>query len=256
MMLTAREASATFTFSDAGGVTLPDVLRVWTRAPRLKTPGGTVQAPVWRVQLPADPQETTIALDELHASLTLTDAALDDAHARLAYLIAVARVPPRSRGRHIDELLKRPAEAELLNMLHRLQIRPKGTGPLGWLDDWKEAISQFNTFVAQIQQHLINQAWIETRIEERRVAMTQVTWLGDFTTIWTTSIDAAVREAHERALALALASRRELLRQFVVVVQGAAQLVKLVVLAANPWLALPAALVFLKRLLEEYMKEV
>ena len=255
----SRMTRAVFELADAALDDTLDVYGVWKKSPparQLAFATGTrrsTRAPAWRVNLPANYQEAAVVLADLRTSVAATLDALTQAQARLHRFVVLSRHPPKARKSFATALANAP-EAELTRLLASLQVTPTYFGLAGLFDNWKEATQEFLSFVQQVQQHLSYYAWVETRLVGERKGMTIVTWLGDFNTAFAGSLSREQIELHQQALTLVLASRQQLLRKFVVVAQGAAELAKLAALASNPVLALPAALRFVKFLLAEYRK--
>ncbi|MBI4675277.1 MAG: hypothetical protein HY741_26845 [Chloroflexi bacterium] len=244
---------ATFQVVERGSVMSPDLFGVWqssgTAPAAFAARGARGNIPQWRVDL-SESGESTAAFGALEASLYATGNALRLAETRLADFVAVQQSVTARRLPATFASAPKP-EAEL----NRLLFSASSSAAFGltdWFDDWKQAFDEFIAFAQQIQQHVMNYAWVDTRIADVRVGVTRVTWGGDFETVLA---DARTGSAvHQAALRAALLSRQQLLKQFVAVIRGAGQLAALALIAANPVLALPAALRFLKLLFDEILK--
>ena len=75
--------------------------------------------------------------------------------------------------------------------------------------------------VERLLQLVVHNAWVETHVQEYLVARTAVGWTGDLQTVWYEQVSAAHAAFHQRALALALASRETLLRTVALAARGA-----------------------------------
>jgi|GEM_PF-2969613 hypothetical protein len=258
----------TFQIIERNSVMSPDVFGVWQsrraissreqharkRFARARVPekrrarGAALRVPRWQIDLSAQPSEMARAFTTLHSSLEATDAALAAAQTRLGDFVRVQRrVPGRQRAATFATAPRPEAE------LNRLLLSAETSAAFGvtdWLRDWKQAIDEFIAFTQQMQQHVLSYAWVDTRVAEARIGITRVTWDGDFETVLASgTIQNSL--AHEMALRASLLARQQLLKQFVTVIHAAGELAGLALIAANPVLALPAALRFLKLLLDE-----
>lgn len=245
---------ATFQVIEQTRVMSPDVFGVW-QAPRTGAAFGAwnepANMPQWRVDLSAQPQEIAHAFTVLESSLQATDNALALAKTRLDDFVNVQQTG--STLRRATAFASAPEPEAELNRLLLSAGQTVAFGATDWVGDWKNAIDEFVAFAQQIQQHTLSYALVDTRVAQARVGMTRVTWGGDFESVWTRGT-AQTNLAHQAAVRAALLSRQQLLKQFVSVIRGAGQLAGLALIAANPVLALPAALRFLKLLLDEIRK--
>lgn len=245
---------ATFQVLARGSVMSPDLFGVWESSPAAPVAfsmrGASGNVPQWRVDFSA-PDEMANAFGALDASLRATDHALASADARLAGFVAAQQtISPRRLPATFATAPKPEAE------LNRLLLAASSSAAFGvtdWLGDWKQAFDEFSAFAQQIQQHVMNYALVDTRLAETRVGITRVTWGGDFETVFAPAV-AIGNAAHLAALRAALRARQQLLKQFAAVIRGAGQLAGLALIAANPLLALPAALRFLKLVFDEIRK--
>jgi hypothetical protein len=248
----------TFHIIERNGVMAPDLFGVWQsrravssrelRARKRRARGAALRVPRWQIDLSAQPSDMVRAFTTLHSSLKATDMALAAAQTRLGDFVRVQRTVPGRQRAATFATAPRP-EAEL----NRLLLSAETSAAFGltdWLRDWKRAIDEFIAYAQQMQQHVLNYALVDTRVADARIGITRVTWGGTFETVLTS---ATIQNslAHEMALRATLLSRQELLKQFGTVLRGAGELAGLALIAANPMLALPAALRFLKLLLDE-----
>ena len=242
----------TFQLFERESVMPPDVFGVWQTAPlsarAFSAASVRAEIPQWQIDADASPQETANAFLALHSSLDATDRALQAAPTRLHDFVRVQQMLPPQYSAATFATAPQP-EAELSQLL----LSAQSSVAFGWTDqigEWKTAIDDFVAFTKQIQQHALNYAVVDTRVADARVGVTRVTWGGDFESVLT----AQMKEVHEAALRATLLSRQQLLKQFATVVRGAGELAGLALIAANPALALPAALKFLKLLFDEVRK--
>lgn len=242
----------TFQLFERESVMPPDVFGVWQTAPvsasAFSAAPTRTEIPQWQIDADTSPQETATAFLTLHSSLDATDRALQLAQTRLRNFVRVQQTLPAQYNVATFATAPRP-EAEL----NQLLLSAQASVAFGWTDqigEWKAAIDDFVAFTKQIQQHALHYAVVDTRVADARVGVTRVTWGGDFESVLT----AQAHEVHEAALRATLVSRQQLLKQFATVVRGAGELAGLALIAANPALALPAALKFLKLLFDEIRK--
>ncbi len=243
----------TFQLFERANVMPPDVLGVWQTAPAF---GGAFAAsdaradiPQWRIDADASPQAMTNAFWALQTSLDATDAALRMAQTRLRAFVRVQQTLPTSYQAAAFATAPPPEAA-----LNRMLLTAPSSVAFGWTDqigEWQSAIDEFRAFVQQIQRHALNYALVDTRVADARVGITRVTWGGDFES----ALTGQANVVHQAALRAALLSRQQLLKQFATVARGAGELAGLALIAANPALALPAALRFLKLLFDEIRKQ-
>lgn len=245
---------ASFQLVERDSVMPPDVFGVWQTLPVSTSvfteTGARPEIPQWQIGADASPQENANAFLTLYSSLEATDRALVSAQARLRDFVRVQQALPAEHNVTTFAIAPKP-EAELNRLLQPAQ----GTVAFGWTDqigEWRQAIDEFVAFTKQIQQHVVNYAVVDTRVADARVGLTRVTWGGDFQSVLTAQKQTNL--VHAAALRATLLSRQQLLKQFATVVRGAGELAGLALIAANPVLALPAALRFLKLLFDEIRK--
>jgi len=276
--------------------TAPDVLGVWTTAPSFDstqdrpfdgvypersrgtrdrsspaagvafdtTAVATAEPPVWRANLPADPNLAAAHLDSAEASLDASRAALTTAADRIDALVEERE--GQSTGLAFDVSaagaeLAQP-ERELLALLKDAEKGlPSVSGEavsFGAGEDvgggWRQATQQFQGFVDRLQQVVTHYAWVETHTQGQLLGRTTVGWTGDMDTAWQEGLDPAQAALHQRTLTLALASREMLIRTFVVVASGAARLSMLLSTPVGAILALPAAWKFINQVRDEIEK--
>ncbi len=241
-----------------------DVLGVWTATPAAPaeavafdtTTAPAPDAPVWRANLPADPERAAAELAGGEGRLGASHEALTEAQVRLGAFVAA-----RTAGPAFDTLSV-PAdgaapEAELWLLLQEIeQGRPPSSFGLGdsLVGGWEQANQQFQAFIEQVSRLVAYYAWVETRQAGRIVGRTAVGWTGDVDTVWPAAAQPDQAELHRRTLALALASRDALVRMVALVTSGAVKLSVLLTTPGGAVLALPAAWKFINQVLAELEK--
>lgn len=212
--------------------------------------GGDAAGPVWRVELPDDPAAAWTALRAAEAELERHEAALDAAPARLGALAAAGGAVSFGTGG-----LPAP-ERQLLAMLGELgDAGGQGAGSFSTrgaaTTSWAEAEERFRAFVAQVQDAVANYAVVETRVGGGLVARSTVSWTGDMRSLLGAAPTAGQREAHRRAVGLALRSRAALLKSFGTVMRGAALVAVMAGSPAGALMAMPAAWRFVDQLVSD-----
>jgi hypothetical protein len=222
----------------------PDVLGLWQAEPASVSfaPGAEPPAAFrWQVDLPADRRAAAAAVEAQAALLRRQRETLDQEALRRLHATAAGGATSFALG------LPQP-ERDLAIWLQDVQ----GGQSFFWgeerLKGWAETVREAQAFVEQVQRGLVNYAWVETSVEGRRVARTTVHWLGDVATEWQAGQDRQRAALHQRAVALAVASRATWVRVFLLAAEGAAILASAI---GSPLLALPAAVKFVRQVLAE-----
>jgi hypothetical protein len=141
-----------------------------------------------------------------------------------------------------------PPEAELSRLLDEIR---KGTPQVSFgigetvAGGWEEAARQVQVFLNQLQKFIAHYAWVETRVADQFLGRTAVSWAGDMETVWRERLAPEQAVLHQRALALALASRETLIRTIVLAARCAAKLSLLVAVPGAAILVLPAVWKFI-----------
>ena len=196
--------------------------------------------PIWRVQLPASPEDAQAILDVQSLALQRSESDLWQAQQRLARV---------SEGVSFD-VTARP-EAELWAALNAIEA-PASFGP-SWREDspQREIYRQWRAFLEQVRRLVSHYARIETEVGGMPVGHTAIDWTGDFDTLWETGLALPVMHLHHQAVHLALASRIALLRLLIVVGTGAARLALRLTVPGAQVLLLPAVWKFVRDVLKE-----
>jgi hypothetical protein len=201
----------------------------------------SVQAPTWRVQLPAEPEAAQAVLAGYRQAQERGRQDLARAQRELAQLGQAEEV---SFG-EIDEL--GACKSALQSAVDELS-RPVSYG----LDlDKQELYGQWNAFVEQVRQLVTNYAYVETALANALVGTTRVGWKGDFQTTWEASLEPEAMQTHLQAVQLALAWRLALMRTVSVIATGAAGLAVKAAVPGGQVLLLPAAWRFVRDVLKE-----
>ncbi len=241
--------------------TAPDVLGLWAMAPQSltesaafdTTSGRPPETPVWRVNLPADLNLAITHLTGGETRLNTFRKTMKQAPDRLNAFVkaqSTAQAFDTSPGRReLDE-----PERELLVLLNEIQAgRPPASFGLGekLAGRWQGATDRFQAYVDQLLKSIAHYVRVETCVREQCLGRTGVGWMGDMNTVWRQGLRTEQVELHRRSLALALQSRDELIRTFVIAVQGAVQLSALLIAPGSAILALPAVWKFLNQMLTD-----
>lgn len=231
--------------------------------------GQAPEAPVWRVNLPADVVQAATYLEQGEQRLIAVQQALPLARTRLRTLIAQRQgTGLDSAGRSFDLAARSalpPAETELLAAVDFIQTGGQqapppdalsfgGVGPSEQPEQAsliQQGMQQVQDFARQVLQTVAHYAWVETRIEGHLLGRTVVGWTGSMETIWAFQPAMPQVALHGRMLDLALASRTALVRMFVMVMQGAVQMTVLVANPAGALLMVPAVWKFFNRVIAE-----
>jgi hypothetical protein len=206
--------------------------------------------PVWRVDLPADPEQAADLIRQAQQQTAARQASLEALPARFDGLALRAQ----TGGASFAAPGVMDAESELLASLAQISSPPvKGMLSFNVLDHlgagWAQVNEQFQAFTDRLQRTLTHLAWVETRQEGRLIGQSVVGWSGDCDTLWGAAVTAEQGNLHTRSLETALQSRANLLRTFTMAVQGA---VKLSVVLSTPGgviLALPTVWKYISQIL-------
>jgi hypothetical protein len=242
-----------------------EVLGLWTPtmlpatdAVQFDASAGAIEAaPVWRASYPADPALVEADLARAREQLEAAESALAAAPARLDALLAQGGGGLAYAAPSPDGLSGQPEE-DLILLVGEIQGRAPAVsyGPGDQPGErWAEAFDAFEVFTSRVQQLVAHYAWVETRVEDRLVGQTAVTWTGDVDTILVDRLEPGQIQLHQQTLELALASRRTMFRTSTLVIASA---VKVSVLLATPGgiaLAFPVVLRFINQLRKELHPE-
>lgn len=239
---------------------LPEVIGLWQTQAPLPEEGvsfgagsaSMAEATVWRTNLPSDPDKAQTCLAAGERRLNLSHKALESAAARMDALLG-GRTAHASFGVLPAEATGR-AESELLRLLDEIRrgSRPASYGLADKISGgWQEAAQNFHRVLERLQKFVMYYAWVETRVRERFLGRTAVTWGGDTRTIWAAELDAEQVRLHRRSLALALGSRDALLQMFALTARYAVKLSVLATMPGGMVLVLPVAWKFIHQVMAE-----
>jgi len=246
----------------------PDVLGLWVTAPltaeetvAFATPAETVaeippEASVWRANFPTDVHLAMTHLQGAEARLAASRQRMTEAPNRLEMFVKHQNASPSFDSTSQEIALAEP-ERELSASLQAIQAGPTpvsfgwGEGLLGGGAQWQGAAERFRTYVAHVLTSVLHYAWVETCCEERCLGRTGVGWTGDTTTVWRQGLTAGQIQLHQRHLALALASRDEFVRIFIIAMQCAVRLVMLLNMPGTMLQILPAVWKFINQILAD-----
>jgi hypothetical protein len=197
--------------------------------------------------LPADPLQAEAWLAREEAGLDAAQRALGMAAERMDAFALSPGVPSFSAG---------PGpEAELLALLAATPGGQRaGTvsfAPGDRFGAWADAERELREFLDTLLRSIAHAAWVETRVGGELAAQSAVGWTGDTETALEEGIDLARAALHGRALDLALRRRQVSMRAFAVAAEGAAKLAVLTAAPGGAILALPAALKYVRALMEQ-----
>ena len=215
------------------------------------------EAARWRVNLSGDPSQAAADLGKAEARLERSQQALAVAAERLSGLVAAQRSGV-AFGFYPGRMGFAQPEAELMTLLRMLQ---EGTFAADFgvgetiVAGWEQATEQLQAFVGRLRHSISQYAWVETRLQGRLLGWTILGWTGAVDTLWQAGLSSAQAALHERAVALALASRETLIRTLVVVAQAALTLSVLLTTPGGAVLALPAAWKFINQVSTDFSQD-
>ncbi|MBN2002927.1 MAG: hypothetical protein JXA21_06190 [Anaerolineae bacterium] len=213
----------------------------------------------WRVELPAAPQEAQSLLSARAADV---QRGLADLASVQRSLETFSQVP--SFAGEEDHAAQKNALRDMLALHRPAEVTAYGLGDLfkrkdkeaeereqQVLAEERDAMTQWESFVQQVQQTLRDAVRIETVVGGRVAGVTRVSWGGDFATFWGADLSGGSRKMHAQSLRVALDSRTALLRVTGVVVGGAAGLAAKAGIPGGPLTLLPAAWKYVRDVLAE-----
>lgn len=216
-------------------------------------------APIWRMDLPADPGVAQEQLSRAEAQVEAADRALETIPSQLEELVrragnrsggSVDFTPAPAGGASGHPIS--PSEREVLGWIAAADPSQVDFGaPGGRRGGLEQASSEIRQAVDRLLHLLLHLAWVETQVQGQLVARTVVGWSGDLGTAWQLATTAELFDLHRRALRLALAARLTMLRTLIVVTQGAVKLSALIAAPGGALLALPVAWKYVNQVLLE-----
>jgi hypothetical protein len=261
-----REPQGIFQFFDTTLAEItPDVLGLWATVPTSSsqalafdtTVETMAQPPLWRADLPAEPQLAQQYLTSAETRLHTSRKALAVATHRLSVFIEGQRAgmafgpssPDKTAARSEKEL------EVLLREIHQGRA-PVSFGAREWLGGgWDQAAQQFQAVLEKLRQLVAHYVWVETRVQQELLGQTTVGWTGDVHTVWRLGHSPEEVTLHQRTLALALQSRDTLLQTLAMATQFAVKLSLLLSMPGGVILTLPAAWKFINQVLAELAQQ-
>ena len=253
-----------FQFSLPGGAAGEDVLGIWQASPVLAAASADgmafatsaevetpVDAVVWKVDLPSDPRQAASALRQQQAALQMAGLDLLAAQNRLQAFAATqqpgADQPAQAFG--LEEAGFFGPEAELSEWLPSSRSGMSFGLGISLPHNWQETAEEALDFFGKVRQMLANYAFVESSSGGSAIGRTEVSWLGDFETLWRSGLAEDQVKMHRNSVELALASRQAWIKMAMLVTQGAA-LFGLLSSTGNP-LLIPAVYKFIRQVLEQ-----
>lgn len=241
-------------------------------------PIGTI-VPIWRANLPADPAQSAAFLEQGTQRLSTFRHSLPHASERLEALVACREGGTDFKldsdkddisfdiGTDTSAPVLQAPESELLNTVDSLNhvsypqadvsfaVGVPNEGERGGSSNppslWQQEVQQVQTLARHVLHTVAYYAWVETIIEGRLVGRTSVGWTGSMETLWVSLPDTHHSTLHAHVLDLSLASRAALIRNFVLVLQGAVRISVLISAPGGALLAIPAAWKFFNQIVAE-----
>ncbi len=208
---------------------------------------------VWRVDLPADPDQASATLAQAEAGLGEIREALSTAERRFGRFVKT--IPQRAGGgvRVTRGILPQPERTVLALLAEaRAGELPAGQGGANQLSEgWRAAVDEYQAFIALVQASISTDSRVETRIEGQLIAQTRLYQLGDLETIWLEVTSETHRMIHQRSLQTALGGLRLMLEALAVNTRMASELSGLIDKAEGRLIALPLAWRFINEMWSE-----
>jgi hypothetical protein len=271
-----RDQEAVFTFwSGAAYARPPDILGIWSPAPadrpdvsfgmladeRRQDPGAASMSglSLWVADFPADSVLAARHARAAEVRLRAVDEALDGVPARLQVFARTQRQAAVAYGLpDVNPTLETPEERlreVLADIVRSGDLSPPDPARAYGVGEtlhagWDAAQQEFRAFVEQVRGAILTYARVETRVDGRLLARTDVGWSGNATSVYQMGLLWTQAAEHERVLGLALASRAAMLRTIGLAARGALILAQLGI-PGGMVLALPAAWRFVRDVLAE-----
>ncbi len=211
---------------------------------------GPLDGMVWRVRHPAATRETRRVLHDQLAIVDRRMKELDLISQHLGALSPVASYGGQVVLRHDGELL---AEVTALaGSVTAFSGEAQQVKPYGQLALQVGRIEATSALLTQLRQLVEHWARVETRIDDKLIAITTVDWTGDYETAWSIGLTALDMALHLEDVKLALASRRALLRLISVVTTGALDLALKASVPGGQILLIPAVYKYVRDVLSEF----
>jgi hypothetical protein len=234
------------------GVPLPegeDPLGVWDvpePAVSFAAQAAEPEPPVWRVELPGDPEAARSLLARRERRLECSQRDLTRAAEAVAALReqgAVAFAAPDDPLQAQKAALWETVAALQQPVAYDIRLR---------VDEEQRALMEhWQHFVARVRDLVSHYARVRTTIDDVDVGLTRVGWTGDFETRWVDAVTDLQMQRHRESVGLALGSRVALMRLVSVVAGGAAGLTVRASVPGGQLLLIPATWRFVRDVLKE-----
>jgi len=227
------------------------------RAPAVSFEAGAAladDAPVWRVNLSADPRAAEQTFRQAERRLVAAQQALESVPERLENYARGAQMRGEGQVSFAAPEQGTP-EADLTGLLDDFRAVESGQVSFGVREEagqaWEQARAGFETLMQSINREVLHFAWVETKVEDDLLARTTVGWSGESQTLYSADITPAQIAQHSRTLYLASASRALKLRMFTTITTGAVKLTSLLATPGGAVLALPMAYKFVTQIMAQ-----
>lgn len=227
----------------------------------------------WSPALPADPAAAAQALQARAQRQAEVSAQLDSVFGRLDPLTAQANYALQTDQPPSFSAATDTPEGELADLLRAgaEHAHPTDQGGVTVPVSWHALRAGMEDALAVIQRQVRLAAWVETRLQNQRLARSSVTWTGSTHTVleplalqgWQEGFTAQTDwlfaggryyiSLHQRNIRVAVATRATLMRSVFVSIESATKIASALMLPppAGPLAALPVAWNFIRRLLVE-----
>lgn len=240
---------------------LPKALRGWQFSTVPDLPGvafsmetdAVNQVPIWRSDLPANPEMAAADLAENDAQMQLSLQALEAVPERIDALVRQAQGASLGGVSFAAETLAEP-EAELLDFVQTINRPSTGVSfAVGGEEKSKleAAFAQFGEDMEHLLRLVTHFAWVETQIDGRLMGRSIVSWSGDLDTSWKSGLKDEIHQLHKRSLYQALATRNLALHAVTITAKSAAKLAVLLATPGGAILALPVVWKYVKQILAD-----
>ena len=245
-----------------------DPLGLWDTAPGMVSFGlgdettPETAAPVYRVNLSPGEAASSSALAEQLASFERMNNALNEIPSQLVGL--VRRKQQRGAAGVSFDVADITAEAdpedELLALLAYSDAAALGGPELesisyGFGEAAGEMLGRarekFAALLKQVNQDMLNFAWVETKIADLIIARSKVGWISDAHTIWKDETPAEHMLLHHKTLEVVSQTRNHTLRLSLTILTSAAKIAVMMTAPGGTMLALPAVYQYVMKILEQ-----
>lgn len=248
-----------------------DPLGLWETTPQTVSfdlgdaTAAEADGPVYRVNLPADMEASSITLAENLANYERMNAALDAVPSRLDGFMQWTQHIQRQAASGVSFTVtatdqESDPENELFSLLAMTDAAAAGEATpgevsFGLTDVADEVLAQakekLEALIGGVNREILHFAWVETVIASQVIARTEVNWGGDTVTFFNEATSPAQISLHQRTLQAVSLTRNLKLRLIFTITGGAAKLATLMVTPGGAVLALPAVYHYVIRILDQ-----